>query len=190
MLKQDDSGRHDPRVLYTIDHADRLVYLNESWDRFAGENESGHLIGERVRNQSLWDFISDLETRHLHQVLVERVRTRQISLALPFRCDSPSARRYMMMEIAPAPEAAVEYRCSVTRIEQRAPVLLLEQKGWRSDTLIRMCSWCKKIHTGNDVWMEVEAAITKLQLFERKRLPEISHTICDECMHTLEGGSS
>ncbi|MDQ1363759.1 MAG: hypothetical protein QG652_1621 [Pseudomonadota bacterium] len=176
----------ETRVLYTIDHDDRLVYLNDVWDRFALENASGHLTGERIRNQRLWDFIADAETRHLHQVLVKRIRTRQVPVQLPFRCDSPSVRRYMMMEMVPAPEAAVEYRCTVLRIEQRAPVLFMEQKGWRGDTLIRMCSWCKKVHTGEDVWMEIEDAIQELQLFERKRLPEISHTMCDECLHQLD----
>jgi hypothetical protein len=183
-----ESKQEDTRVLYTIDHDDRIVYLNNGWDFFAEENEAGHLVQAHVQHRSLWDFISDAETRHLHQVLVARVRARQLPLAMPFRCDSPSVRRYMKMEIAPAPEAAIEYRCAVTRIEQRAPVLLMEQKGWRSDTLIRMCSWCKKIHIGDDLWQEVEAAIQKLQLFERKRLPEISHTMCDECLRKLDDG--
>lgn len=173
-------------IVYSIDRTDRIILVNVGWNRFAGENEASHLIGDRVLNRPLWEFISDAETRHLNQTLVARVRAKQVPLVLPFRCDSPSIRRYMTMEIVPRSDDAIEYCCSVTRIEHRAPVSLLEAKERRDQRLLRMCSWCKKVDTGNNIWMEVEAAIEALRLFERKRLPEISHTMCDECLRNLE----
>ena len=174
-------------VAYRIDLADRIIHVSEGWNRFASENEAADLEAERVLNRTLWDFIADVETRHLNQTLVTRVRARQAPLVLPFRCDSPAVRRYMQMEIVPRPESVIEYRCTVMRIERRAPIPLLEQKGWRDRRLLRMCSWCKKIDTGNNTWLEIEAAIEALRLFERKRLPEIAHTMCDECLRNLEG---
>lgn len=66
---------HGPEVLYTIDDADRIVYVNEGWNRFTDENEVSHLAPDQVLNRPLWNFIADAETRHLNQVLAARVRS-------------------------------------------------------------------------------------------------------------------
>lgn len=175
-------------VVYRIDADDRLVYVNAGWDRFAIENDSAHLVAEQVLHTRIWDFIEDPETRHLHQVLVRRVRSDGQILKLPFRCDSPSVRRDMTMEILPAGigyRSHVEYHCHIDRIERRAPVLLPEQCAWRSSRRIRMCSWCKMIHVDGEGWVETQVGVERLRLFDRRKLPEITHTICDPCLRDL-----
>ena len=189
-MKQYPVNPNDSAIIYTIDHNDHIITINESWDKFALENEASHLERGQVLNRRLWDFIADAETRHIHQVLLERIRNKQVTLAFPFRCDSPSIRRYMQMQIVPEDDCAISYQCKIDRIEHRALVLFEEQKNWRDKKLLRMCSWCKKVDVGDNVWMEIEPAIKKLELLERKLLPEISHTMCDECLHTLDDNSS
>ena len=176
----------DSAIIYTIDQNDHITNISESWDKFASENEANHLERSQVLNRPIWDYIADAETRHIHQVLLERVRKRKTTLEFPFRCDSPSIRRYLKMQIALAPEDSISYCCTIDRIEHRAPVLFAEQKNWREKKRLRMCSWCKKVDVGDNVWLEIEPAIKKLQLLERKILPEISHTMCDECLHMLD----
>jgi hypothetical protein len=84
----------------------------------------------------------------------------------------------------------ITYHCKVDRIEHRAPVIFQEQKQWREKKLLRMCSWCKKVDIGNNVWLEIESAISELQLLERRMLPEISHTMCDECLKSIDDRTS
>ena len=185
-MAEQENSNHDEGVIYTIDEQNHLTYVNSGWDKFALENDAAHLEHEKVLNRPLWDFIENAETRHIHQVLAERVRKNQAALKFPFRCDSPSVPRYMNMQIIPQAEGAITYSCTVERIERRAPLLLEEMKTWKSRKLLRMCSWCKKVDIGDNKWMEIEPAIKHLQLLEQKILPEISHTICDDCLHALE----
>ena len=52
----------------------------------------------------------------------------------------------------------------------------------------KACSWCKRLEYGPE-WLEVEAAIVPLGLFEDDAPPpEITHGICPDCareMHAL-----
>ena len=189
-MNQIVTNENDSPVVYSLDQDRHIVDVNDSWNKFALDNEAPHLERNQVLNRPLWDYIADAETRHVHRVLMERVTNKQSILEVPFRCDSPSVRRFMQMKIVPNDEGAVTYNCKVERIEHRAPVQFLEQKKWREKKLLRMCSWCKKVDVGDNIWLEIEAAVEKLQLLERKILPEISHTMCDECLNKLDDSTS
>jgi hypothetical protein len=40
---------------------------------------------------------------------------------------------------------------------------------------------CKKVELSENTWVEVEAAVISLKLFERNKLPQISHGLCADC---------
>jgi hypothetical protein len=49
-----------------------------------------------------------------------------------------------------------------------------------------MCGWCKRVDVSAR-WLEVEAAVEALRLFDEETLPRISHGICPECeSHLLD----
>lgn len=171
-------------VVYRIDQNDFLIFFNAGWDLFAEENDSSHLIGENICKRSIWGFIHDRETRHLHEALLHKVRSDRTILKLPFRCDSPALRRFMEMDILPLGEGRVEYRCRMIKIEAREPVPVLTGVG--GESFLRMCSWCKKVDVGGNSWFEIEDAIKILGLFLKDTLPGISHTMCEECVGGLE----
>lgn len=56
----------------------------------------------------------------------------------------------------------------------------------RTDAMLIMCGWCKKVALPDDRWVEVEEAVKVLQLFDAPRLPRISHGICRECLDAFE----
>lgn len=173
-------------VVYLIDRNDILVQVNDQWDRFAVHNNSAHLCRQNVIDHSLWTYIQDAATRHVHQTLLSRVRRKRRIRNLPFRCDSPGLRRYMEMDLLPLERGGVEYRCRMIREEARDAVPLMEPKVPPSATgYIRMCSWCKKVDVGHNHWVEIEEAVTSLKLLERDSLPPISHTMCDACLEDL-----
>lgn len=173
-------------VVYRIDQNDFLIFFNAEWNLFAEENDSFHLIGENIWKRSIWDFIHDRGTRHLHATLLHKVRSDRTILRLPFRCDSPALRRFMEMDILPMGEGRVEYRCRMIKIEAREPVPMFPGDVAGGESLLRMCSWCKKVYVGDNSWFEIEDAIKILGLFSTVNLPGISHTMCEECVGGLE----
>ncbi len=173
---------HDKReFIYRVDASDRIIFANAAWYDFARENGDTALQPERVIGGSLWDFICNTETRHLFEVLLKRVRATGQPVTLPYRCDSPDCRRFLELEITrPAPQE-IEFCSRILREERREPVRLLEDSVERTDELLVMCGWCKKVALPDNRWAEVEEAVKALQLFDAPRLPRISHGMCQGC---------
>lgn len=178
---------HDTsEVIYQIDQNNLLVLFNDQWDRFATDNDSPHLIGERIVKLPLWDFIHDAETRHLHEMLLKRVRAKEKAVRkLQFRCDAPTLRRFMEMDILPLPDGVIEYRCRTLRTEQREPVPVTTAHKQGGVFFLRMCSWCKKVDVENNTWREIEDAVELLGLFSEAHIPPISHTMCNACLEQM-----
>jgi hypothetical protein len=169
--------------VYRLDAQDRIVHVNRAWLSFAAENESDALTPEAVLDRPLWDFIADKETRQVYRMILTRVRSSGKEVYIPFRCDSPGIRRFMEMEIARLPEGAVEFRCRLIRAEKRLPIALLDPAADRSDELLQICGWCKRINLDGG-WVEAEEAVKRLDLFGAERLPGLTHGICPDCHAT------
>jgi hypothetical protein len=168
--------------VYVIDDEDRIVSISDNWLSFASENkaeESCHPA--KILNQSIWQCINGIETTQLYKICITNVRLQQKMVVLPFRCDSPERRRYLELKISPLPQNYIQFSSCIVREEPRESVQLLQRGLPRSDTLLPMCSMCKKIKISIDYWLEVEAAITVLRLFEEEILPSITHGICPDC---------
>ena len=167
---------------YLIDSQDRFVEVDENWLRFAQENGARHLARrEAVLGRPLWDFIVGQETRHIYELMLAKVRMLQVTLQVPFRCDSPGCRRFMEMQISPEAQGGVRFTTWIVRLEHRAPVGLLEASEDRSSEFITICSWCKKVQIAPGTWAEVEEAVRALDLFASPRLPQLTHGMCPSC---------
>jgi hypothetical protein len=86
----------------------------------------------------------------------------------------------MEMEISALPDDGLLFTAELRRVEQRIPVLLLDPHVSRSETLVGMCSWCKRVRADRELWLEIEEAISTLRLFEDPP-PGITHTMCPDC---------
>jgi hypothetical protein len=163
-------------VRYSVDAQDRLEAASPGWDRFATANGGEAALWERVRGRSLWDFVADRTTRGLYKDLLARARGGR-AVSFPFRCDSPDARRFLVMEMRPAGEGRVEFLVRARAVEPRPPVPLPQE---RPGGLLRACGWCRRV-AGPGGWLEVEDAVRELGLFEAKELPAATHGICARC---------
>lgn len=172
-------------ITYQIDGNDRLVGFNDQWDVFAKNNDGHSLTSNHTCNVLIWDFIHDPETRHIHKVLLKKVRKSRQMLSFPFRCDSPELRRYMQMEISPQSDGNILYRCRFIKEEAKQPVTPHEPPFDDRETLLRMCSWCKKADVGGNLWMEIEDAVDYLGLFSSAQIQPITHTMCERCLAAL-----
>jgi hypothetical protein len=165
--------------IHRIDAVDYIRYVNPAWLQFASENHAEHLI-HRVLGTSLWRHIGGLQVRGMYRVLLERLRIEQRPIYFPFRCDSPTLRRYMEMLLTALPNGGVEFRCSLVREESRRTVQVLDPATSRSDERIVLCAWCKRVH-GHGVWMDLDEAIRISSLFDSPHSPQVDHDICPPC---------
>jgi len=176
------SDKNDNRVFSVmLDKDDTIISVNKNWLNFARENNTAELVESSVVGKSIWQFIADLETAHLYRSIISKVREKNLSLSLPFRCDSPTCRRFMKMTISPADNTLISLDSTIIKIENREYMPLLDSDISRSKEFIRMCSTCKKIQITESEWYEVEQAVISLDLFASSNLPQITHTICPEC---------
>ena len=170
---------------YTLDAQDRVVAVDDGWDRFAAEN-GGTCDAGSVTGRPLWDFVSGIETRHLWESLFGRIRDSHRAAVIPFRCDAPGLRRFLVMDLVPRKDGGLEIATRVVREEPRAHVALLDSGVERSARVIKMCSWCKRLETEGG-WLEVEDAAPALDLFGEPPVPLVSHGVCPDCVERLEG---
>jgi hypothetical protein len=177
---------HSKKIVYRIDSDKRIVYTNPAWTDFALDNDAEDLLPEKLLGNYIWDYISCPQTSHVYEEIVSKVVTGKRAVRFPFRCDSPSARRYLEMTVAPGPEGVCEFTSTVLREESREPAPLLDESAQRGEEYLRMCSWCKKIALSEDRWAEVEDAVRALDLFARKHLPKITHGMCSACYVDME----
>ncbi len=166
-----------------VDAKDRFTFVDENWVAFAVENGRPDLTAENVTDTSLWDHVTDRNTRQFYRIFMTKVRQTGRPLQLPFRCDAPACRRFMEMNILGLGGGGLEFRSLLLREESRSQVALLDRGFPRSPGLIVMCAWCKKVRTSR--WLEAEDAVRELKLFDRETLPRVSHSICPECSRVL-----
>ena len=174
----------DDSFVYRIDAENRLSFVASAWLDFARENEAAHLSPEAVKGESLFSFIADPETQHLYKAIIDKVRTTQVSVIVPFRCDSPGLRRFMVLHISPLARGAIQFEGKLMREEPREHVPLLDPVRARSEEMIVACSWCKRIEV-DEAWLEIEEAVRRLALFDQPSLPQITHGICGDCLESF-----
>lgn len=168
--------------IYRIDSTDTIVSVSDNWGTFADANAWGSsLRPEDVVGHRLWDFIQGPETRHLYQELFRRVRGGIPSRPIPFRCDSPSERRYLELLIEALPEEKIQITSKILRTEPRSPITLLTVDTSRSTDFVTLCSMCKKMKVSPGQWDEIEEGLVHLRLFEAEKMPQLTHGLCHSC---------
>lgn len=115
-------------------------------------------------------------------MLVRRLREDGREVVLPFRCDSPELRREMDLQIGARAAGRFVVFSARLRAEERRPEPqpLLSAEAERGAGTLTMCGWCDRFLVAGE-WVEVDEAASRLSLFGRDRLPEISHGVCPEC---------
>lgn len=86
----------------------------------------------------------------------------------------------MVLEISPGTNRQVQFTVRTTRQDERKRIALLDPLVNRTGEHLLMCSWCKRVNVvGN--WLDVELAVKQLELFNETSLPQITHSICNDC---------
>jgi hypothetical protein len=168
-------------ISYCIDKDNKIIYVSDEWLPFAEENKAGNLTPDAVLNKSIFDFINDIESLHIYKLLLDRTRAHQKPVEFSYRCDSPDKRRYMTMTIKPDEDDVISFKSCIVKEEVRKPVPILDVDAKRSNDMINICSWCKKIKVSDSRWVEIEEGIRELALFDTFPLPQLTHGMCSTC---------
>ena len=176
----------DSSFHYEIDARDCITFVDSAWISFAERNDAPELTRQSIIGESIWSFIADWEVRHLYDLVFDAARSCNRTIVIPFRCDSPTIRRFMTLTIASVQDGNLALVGSLIREEPRPRVALLGANAPDLETLLLICSWCKRIQSRDNSWVEVEQAIQELGLFQSDRLPGLSHGICPDCVCKIE----
>jgi hypothetical protein len=171
-----------PRCHYAVDAHDVITSVSPTWLAFARENGAPELTEQAVVGRSLWKFIDGRLTIQLYRVVLQRVRTIAARIVLPFRCDSPTLRRYMRLEISRQAEGCVQFEGLLLRVEPTEWLKVLDTRATRSRDSLTLCSCCKRVLIEPCGWLEIEAAVARLHLFEERSVPQLCHSVCPECL--------
>lgn len=171
---------------YTIDNNDYIISVNQDWMDFAQENGAPALTNADVLKNSLWNFISDTDTRQIYRELLDRVRSHNETQKIVFRCDAPECLRIMQLQLIPAGSGSVEFVSTTLEEKKRDPIAFLGAAGIAHDEFVTLCSWCKKIEI-EGVWWDLDEAVNHLALLTDTPAPGITHGICSDCKNKLLG---
>lgn len=177
-----ETGASHSTIEYRVDGNNVIVDVRGPWRELASANGAPELA-EPI-GQDLLETIAGGSTRMVTKDLLDRVRATRRTVEIPFRCDAPDRRRFMRLRLLPVGERGIAFRSWLVREEERPPVRILDIQEARSDELLKICSWCKKVDADGE-WLELEEAADRLALFEAPLLPDLTHGICDECERTL-----
>jgi hypothetical protein len=171
--------------IHRIDRDGRICFVNAHWLDFATEND-WPVTSAQVLGTELLASISDLQTRHVYGLLIDRVRGSGTPVQFRYRCDAPDCRRLLEMHMHYHRDLdQVEFHSTAISIQRREPVAVLDVRNTpRSSETLSVCSWCKAVQTAQ-AWMELEQAVMRLGLFAAETLPRISHGICPDCSGRL-----
>lgn len=164
---------------YRIDARDRVASVETAWLQF----EPGR---SRQPSVSVWDYISGYEVRHLFKMMFDSARADRREVSVPFRCDTPTARRFMELKIEPQDDGCLSIAGQMLHEESRDSVELLASDERDPDRYLEICSWCKRIDLGGDNWVEVEDAVRELDLLSEPLMPTLNHSVCFDCMDKVE----
>lgn len=172
-------------IRYFINRENRIESINDVWRSFAAKNGGEKLMNEMVLYRDISKFIACDRCQELYYMLLESIRASKKAIGFSFRCDSPETRRYMKMEMVPLEQGKVQFTSYLEREEARESLALLDLSTERTEEFVTICSWCKRIKTGDITWVNTEEAVEKMALFHKERLPKLSHGVCPVCYELL-----
>jgi len=172
-----------PTSVYKVDASDVIVEVDDGFRRFAAENGAGRLP-EGVVGRSLFDFIKGRQPLEVWRHLLLRARRQGPIENLRCRCDSPSTRRVIAIDLDPEPDGSLVFRARTVLEVERDWVPLLEYKS-PNGSMLEICSWCLRVRVGE--WVDIEDAVRRLRLLDEAHAPGVAHALCSDCRDRLLG---
>ena len=166
---------------YTLTTDDRVASVTPRFLAFAQENGAPELTTDAVVGRSVFDFVSGTTTQQLYSAIYSRVRSDNVVVVLPFRCDSATVRREMIMRIGKQPDDLLAVQCTLISAEPRQSLRALDREVGRNDKQLTICSLCLNVLVEPVGWMDIEDAVLSLHLLEKETAPQLMYAVCPKC---------
>lgn len=166
---------------YEVDRDNRIVSVDDAWRGFASDNGWKELASNDVVGQDIARYVAGWDLVTLYGAIFDHVRKSGTPESIPFRCDSPTVKRYMELEIAPLPEGRLSLIGRLVRAIDHPYVPLLDLKRTRNGQWQIICSVCRRIKRDDDSWGEIEDSVENPYEVPASGLPRLTHGICEDC---------
>jgi len=168
-------------IEYVVDGQDKVVSVNEAWDKFALSNDAPGLMSEWVVGRDWRNFVMGDATRMYMEAMLSAARIVGKRVGHSYRCDSPHEKRYVKLTVDPLPNDEVRFRHHTTKVLPQKYVLNFvvptEPKPHTKKT--KRCSMCNRIEHQKQ-WLETEEAV-EAGFFKNGATVEVYYGICTRC---------
>jgi hypothetical protein len=139
----------------------------------------------------LTDYIGSAELAALYRQLFATVRNSRPKISLMARCDDPSARAVLAIEIARYGEGGhVELRSSIVRRSERKAPWPEPESSSGEEIMVLVCSWCNFVSEDNH-WVELEAFVERQGwLISETPRVQFTHGLCPSCSGYLRAAAA
>ena len=176
---------------YTIDTQNMIVAVGGAWDDFARNNDGDKIVSTLIIGKKLNQFIHGDETLMFVLTMIMSARILNRPVHRPYRCDSPTLKRFMTMTVQPLGQGAVEVIHQELRSEPiKHTVHMVAAPAGSGTSYAKRCSVCNRVKL-EGVWSEVDEAV------QAKRLvPTVASTVkviygvCPDCVSNRAGGAT
>ena len=176
-LEQDPSEG----MSYTLDDADTIVAVNGPWDDFARKNEGEQILADKIVGQKLDRFILGDDTRMFVRTMIMSARVLKKTIYRPYRCDSPTLKRFMEMTVHPLPEGQVEVVHRELHSEPITHVIRIAAGPVGSSTAyVKRCSLCNRVKV-QGIWSELDNALETERLLVEASSLKVIYGVCPDC---------
>lgn len=172
-----------PMVSLAVDRFDRIIALSQNWSEVAME---GHaqvaLAPKKLVTKPLGFFIRGDDTRLYTEASLKLCRLRNETLYRHYRCDTPSHKRFMKLELVPLPNKAVQMNHFLLEMEPFANPVNIDDVAEQSHSATGIfkyvrCSMCNALKAvGSQQWVDPD----KLSA-EAASDVKVIHSVCPNC---------
>lgn len=165
-------------VELVVDGNDRIVALGAGWEDAAEAGNAPALAPARVVGRSLYDYVCGDDTTMFVRVMLAGARHRKAPTVRPYRCDTPTHKRWMEMEMQPRENGEVRIVHRLLRL-QELPQRVAPLLG-HGDKLPKRCSNCNKVRLEGS-WHEPDAPAVVRHMIRHGEDFGVIYGICPDC---------
>ena len=169
---------------YVIDENMRIVAVGGDWEKFGQENQAQNLSFSDVKNRSIFDFVLGETSRiWLHSLIRMAMETKQ-TVHQSYRCDSPDAKRYMLMTITPEENGNLTIEHTLTSEQPRQHRVEINYSASENENAkVLHCNVCGKLHVDGE-WIDVDRDQDQPQVYHN-----VNGTTCEQCLDKTQSES-
>ena len=167
------------RVTYLIDKENRIIEVSNDWMKAALNGEAKDLTHlNSIIGKELFSYITDDATRMYYDVIFKSCRILKRSHSIAYRCDSPTHKRFMKMNIIPESDENLHIENYLVKEEPfENEIYISEDSNGYSNQSILRCTICNSLQLKKDGHWETPENLVK----EKKRSLRVIHSVCPTC---------